>query len=66
MRGGIFFYDMADQLLSSAVGDLHHAPSPGEWTNKFESTLLAAQVAILRDAASCHNSNGFLAAPYAG
>jgi hypothetical protein len=66
MRGGIFFYDLADQVLSSAIGDLLHASSPREWTNKFESTVLAAHVAILRDVASCHNSNRFLATPYAG
>jgi hypothetical protein len=66
MRRDIFFYDLADQVLPSTVGDLHHAPSTSGWANKFEIAFLASYVSTLRDAASCHNSNGFLATPYAG
>jgi hypothetical protein len=65
IRRGIFFYDLPDRVLPSVVGDLHHAPSPDEWTKKFEPHFPAAHVRTLRDAAFCHNSSGFLAAPYA-
>src|SRR5262249_34768950 len=43
---------------------MHH--HPGEWTKKFATHVPAPTFRPVRDAASCHNSSGFLAAPYAG
>jgi hypothetical protein len=65
MRGGIFFYDLADHALSSTlvICIMRHSRRMDE---QVQEHLLAAHGAILRDAASCHNSDGFLATPYAG
>src|ERR1700686_3374485 len=65
-RRAIFFYDLPDRVLPGVVGDLHHAPSPRRWTKKFATHLLAPTFRPVRHAASCHNSSGFLAAPYVG
>lgn len=65
VRRGIFFYDLPDHVLPSVVGEMHHAPPPDEWPKKFEAHFPPAHVPTLRDAAFCHNSSGFLAAPYA-
>jgi hypothetical protein len=43
MRCGIFFYDLVDRVLPTAVGDRHHASSPREWRKKFQ-ILLATHV----------------------
>jgi hypothetical protein len=60
MRSAVFFYDLPDGALPGVVGDLHHAPSPDERIN-----FPAAHVPTLHNATFCHNSSGFLAAPYA-
>ena len=66
VRGAIFFYDLSNRVLPSRVGELHHAPSPRRLDEKVHVQFLAATFRAVRDVASCHNSSGFLAAPYVG
>ena len=61
IRRAIFFYDLPDRVLPGVVGDLHHAPSPRPSGRRSSRRLSGNYVPTVRDAASCHNSSGFLA-----
>ena len=65
IRRVIFFYDLPDRVLPGVVGDLHDASSPNASGRRSSRPLLAPTFRPVRDVPSCHNSNGFLAAPYA-
>jgi len=61
VRSAIFFYDLPVGALPGVIGDLQDRPPPDERIN-----FPAAHVQALHNPTFCHNSSGFLAAPYVG